>query len=148
MRPNTTQAHGGHFIAVEQIPNVLEPNSYILIPAIQQGSSKRLIKALSRGAHDTVHGGYVPSMVSTTWIDQCLEAHKVYSPDCGEPMYGPRHPKDRVIPQEYHGEYVKLRDAARLYDWRESSKSEFYVYCIKVSCLPWMTSTCLPDDRS
>lgn len=141
----TIQAHGGHFIAVEQIPDVLEPNSYILIPAIHQGSSERLIKALSRGAHDTVHGGYVSSMVSTTWIEQCLEAHKVYSPDCGEPMYEPRHPKDRIIPQEYHGEYIKLRDAARLYDWRESSKSEFYVYCIKVSSLPLVKLSCLPN---
>ena len=145
MRAYTTQAHGGHLVIVEQIPDVLEPNSYILIPAIHQGQSKRLVKALSRGAHDTVHGGYVPSMVSTTWVEECLEAHKVYSPDCGEPSYGPRHPKDRIIPQEYHGGYVKLRDAARLYDWRESSKSEFYVYCIKVSSLLFIIVTCLPD---
>jgi hypothetical protein len=109
----------------------------IIIPDPLQASDPSLPKSLSRGANVDVHAQHLVSMVSVSWLEECVATQEVLPNDQGNPS-GIIEPDDQVIPYEVHATYLKVRDTMQEHDWSRSHCQRFFAQWYKAS--PRMTA--------
>jgi hypothetical protein len=111
------QSQGATWQFVDTLPDTPLPTiNLIIIPDPLQASDPSLPKSLNRGANEDVHAQYLVSMVSVSWLEECVAKQEIVPNDQGNPS-GIIESNDQVIPYELHTTYLKIRDAMRKHDW-------------------------------
>jgi hypothetical protein len=112
---------------VDTLPKIplLLANDLIIIPDPLQASDPSLPKSLNRGANEDVHSHYLVSMVSVSWLEECVAKQEILPNDQGNPS-DIIEPNGQVIPYELHTKYLKVRDAMRIHDWSRSDCQVFF----------------------
>jgi hypothetical protein len=112
---------------VDTLPKIplLLANDLIIIPDPLQASDPSLPKSLNKGANEDVHSHYLVSMVSVSWLEECVAKQEILPNDQGNPS-DIIEPNGQVIPYELHTKYLKVRDAMRIHDWSRSDCQVFF----------------------
>jgi hypothetical protein len=130
------QSQGANWEFVDTLPDPpLLAIDQIIIPDPLQASDPSLPKSLNRGANEDVHAHYLVSMVSVSWLEECVAKQEVLPNDQGNPS-GIMEPNGQVIPYELHATYLQVRDAMRKHDWSRSHCQRFFAQWYKVSSSP------------
>ena len=105
----------------------------IIIPDPLQASDPSLPKSLNRGASEDVHSQYLVSMVSVSWLEECVAKQEVLPNDQGNPS-GITEPNGQIIPYSLHASYLELCDAMRTHDWSPKNHCQrFFAQWYEVS---------------
>lgn len=87
----------------------------ILIPDPLQGSDASFSKLPNRGAKGDLDERYLVSMVSVSWLEECVAKQEVLPYNQGNLEVTAQ--DDQVIPYELNASYLELRNVMRQYDW-------------------------------